>query len=94
MAENFKLAKLIESSFIEDNLIIPKKGECKLELAENFAILFLKIKEEKKLFEDEEKEQIITHNVNKMFKMILSFNQIKFFRFIQNLLVLTMINSA
>ena len=48
MAEYHKC--ILESTFEEDNLIIPQIGEMKIEIKEDFAILLLKLKTNKIFF--------------------------------------------
>ena len=40
----------ISSTVLEDNLMIPKKGKCKVELTVSFALLSIKILKEKNNF--------------------------------------------
>jgi hypothetical protein len=58
----FKCLK-IESSFIEDDLIIPKKGEVCLEIDEDSAALKLRFKAKKGLFDSAEELKTIERKV-------------------------------
>ena len=57
MSEYYKCLK-IESSFRDDYLNLPKKGECKLfvDFEKNYRILFLKIQKDKIFFDQSEND--------------------------------------
>jgi len=69
----FKCSR-IESSKQEDDLFIPKLGECQLECVNRIGTLMLKVKKEKRSYDDKFKENmngicksdetVITYKVN------------------------------
>ena len=57
MVDYFQCAR-IETSFSGDNLNIPKKGECKLLIENNFGKLFIKFKKDKIYFDENNTTEI------------------------------------
>ena len=73
MAEYLK-CKSISSNFLEDSLLIPKKGEVSITLNEGIAIINLKFKEEKFLLNQEDVLVSKIHKVNYSFNIDLKNN--------------------
>jgi hypothetical protein len=65
---DFKKCLKIESTFIEDKLIIPRKGECKIEIKDGCGELILRFKKDLKYFDSVDELILIHHKVfNKKF---------------------------
>jgi hypothetical protein len=71
----FFICSRIESSKLEDDLFIPKLGECQLECVNRIGTLMFKVKKEKRSYDDKFKgnmiggicnidETVITYKVN------------------------------
>jgi hypothetical protein len=60
---NFSKCFIIESTYIEDKLIIPRNGECKLEIRDGYGDLFLRFKNERPYFDSEDEQILINHKV-------------------------------
>jgi hypothetical protein len=47
----------------ESELLVPKKGDCMLNINENYGTLVLKFRKEKKFFDSKNEDETITHKV-------------------------------
>ena len=68
----------IESSFQDDDLIYPKKGECKLEFdqKQQFLTIYLKKRNENICFDKTNTTSITTHIVSKLLNLTRSIKKI------------------
>jgi hypothetical protein len=60
---DFKNCVKIESSFRDDGLIIPRKGQCKIELKDGFADITVKFRKDKLYFNEKIEQATLKHKV-------------------------------
>ena len=74
MTEYSKCINIV-SSFVEDDLTIPKSGECKLQVDDSGTSLLLKVKNTKYFYNQTIEEKIIKHKVGEL-KLRKKLNQV------------------